>query len=60
MSVKVTFREDRETKGTFRFAEELAGELDEAKIGTLYVRKGTLKELGWTSGRPLAVTVEAA
>jgi len=55
--IDLTFAEERETKGTFRFAEVLADDLDEPKIGTLYVRKSTLRNLGWERGHTLSVSV---
>ena len=42
----LTFTQDRETKGTMRYAEVVAEEFTEPVIGTLYVRKSAFKELG--------------
>ena len=57
--IEVTFAPVKETKGTWKF-EEMG---DDPKIGTLYVRKTALAELGWDedgqSMAELRVTVEA-
>ena len=39
------------------FAEVLENDLDAPKIGTLYVQKATLKEIGWTDGKRLTVEI---
>ena len=54
------FVAERDTKNTIRFAEVLQGPLDTPKIGTLYVSKGTLKELGYVEGKKLSVEVNIA
>lgn len=54
----LVFREQKETKGTFKFEEVVDGDLAEPKIGVLYVRKATLGELGWRRGDGLRVAVE--
>ena len=57
----VEFEEEKETKGTWKFAEVLANPAtDEAFVGTLYVRKRTLGELGWQPGQRLEVRIGAA
>jgi hypothetical protein len=59
-TLALLFHEERETKGTYRFAEVVPGDpLAEPKVGTLYVRKSTLAALGWTPGSPLRVTLAA-
>ena len=55
--MQITFVEAKETKGTFKF-EEIIGSMAEPKIGTLYVRKNTLKELGWEPGTPLTIVLK--
>ena len=40
MHLSAQFKLEKETKGTFRYAEETAGQ--PPKIGTLYVQKWTL------------------
>lgn len=58
--LSVTFAPDKETKGTWRFAEVVEGD-NEPKIGTLYVPKDTLATLdGWTEGKSLVVSVIVA
>ena len=54
--MKVTFKMEKATKNTIRFQEALENELDAPKVGTLYIPKVTLKELGWSEGK--AVTVD--
>ncbi|MBR6851621.1 MAG: hypothetical protein IKM88_15470 [Lachnospiraceae bacterium] len=51
----VKFRQEKVTKNTIKFVEILENELDTAKIGTLYVQKTTLKEIGWQDGKVLTV-----
>jgi hypothetical protein len=55
--MKVTFKVERETKNTIRFAEVVEGPLDMPKIGTIYVSKPTLKELGYSDGKTLEVDI---
>lgn len=52
------FEEERETKGTIRFREVLADELDTASIGTIYVSKSALKAMKWQRGQVLEVEVK--
>lgn len=53
----VTFKQEKVTKNTIKFAEVLENDLDAPKIGTLYVQKATLKEIGWTDGKRLTVEI---
>lgn len=39
---------ERETKGAVRYAEVQDSSLDEATIGTLYIRKSAIREAGLT------------
>ena len=55
--VTVNFVFEKATKNTIRFAEVLASELDAPVIGTIYVPKTTLKQIGWAEGKPLTVTI---
>jgi len=59
-AVVVSFRVDRVTKNTVRFEEELAGQLESARIGTLYVPKSTLAQIGYQEGDRLAVELKLA
>ena len=45
--MKVTFQMEKATKNTIRFEEALENTLDAPKIGTLYIPKSTLAEIGW-------------
>ena len=56
-NVTVTLEFEKATKNTIRFAEVLASELDAPVIGTIYVPKATLKQIGWAEGKPLTVTI---
>ena len=48
MDLSLEFKPERETKGTWRLAEVVPDDgVSEAKVGTIYVRKATLAELGW-------------
>lgn len=55
--MKVTFKMEKATKNTIRFEEVLENELQAPKIGTLYVPKSTLGEIGWGEGKPLTVEI---
>ena len=56
---KVKFVVEKETKNTIRFTEQVEG-LDSPAIGILYVQKHALKEIGYTEGAGLVVTLEVA
>lgn len=58
--LKVKFEFEKDTKNTIRFKEVLNGPLDTPKINTLYVSKGTLKELGYVEGAQLEVSIDIA
>ena len=58
-AIRLTFEPERETKGTYRFQEHVDKPDDEPRIGNLYVRKAALKELGWESGKPLTMELQA-
>lgn len=51
--VTVSFELEKETKNTIRFKEVVADMLDTPKVGTIYVPKATLKEIGYTQGAKL-------
>lgn len=51
--VTVSFEMEKDTKNTIRFKEVLGGPLDVPKVGTVYVPKTTLKELGYEVGKQL-------
>lgn len=53
--ISVKFNPEKETKNTYKFAEVVAGPLDTPKVGTLYVPKTTLKEIGYEPGKSLSV-----
>ena len=57
-TMKMRFEEERETKGTIRFREVLADELDTANIGTIYVAKTALKAMKWQRGQVLEVEIK--
>lgn len=54
--MRLVFTSERETKNTVRFKEEAAD--GEEKVGTLYVRKDTVAELG--APTRLVVTIDSA
>lgn len=49
----INFEMEKETKNTIRFKETVADILDTPKVGTIYVPKATLKEIGYTTGKTL-------
>lgn len=56
--MKVAMVMEKATRNTIRFTEVLENELDAPKVGTVYVPKSTLGEIGWKEGKVLFVTVE--
>jgi len=58
-NLNVTFEFEKDTKNTIRFKEALNGPLDVAQIGTLYVPKATLKQIGYQEGQKLVVNLSA-
>lgn len=57
MTIRMTM--EKATKNTIRFTEVLESELDAPKLGTVYVPKSTLGELGWKEGDTLEISVDA-
>ena len=60
--IEMRFAPAKETKNTYKFDEIVLGD-NEAKVGTLYVPKSTLNELGWadsSGATALTVTIEFA
>lgn len=57
--MKVTFEMEKATKNTIRFAEVLESELSAPKIGSVYIPKSTLGELGWKEGMKITMEVAA-
>ena len=51
----ILMREEKQTKNTVRFTENS----ETPKLGTLYIPKTTLQELGYKSGMALHVTMAA-
>lgn len=57
--ITVSFEAEKETKNTYKFKESVGGPLDTPKVGTIYVPKATLKEIGWMPGTALCVELSA-
>ena len=55
--MNIEFEYEKETKNTTRFKE--VTDQDRATIGTLYVLKSKLQEIGWSEGKLLVVTLTA-
>ena len=55
--MNVTFKMEKATKNTIKFEEVLESELSAPKVGTLYVPKSTLGELGWSEGKNLTINL---
>jgi len=58
MKVKVKFEFYKYTPRKVSFKEVLNDPLDTEKIGTQYISKETIKEMGWKEGQPIYVTIE--
>jgi hypothetical protein len=56
--MKITMKMEKATKNTIRFEEQLANELDAPKLGTIYIPKSTLGEIGWQEGNPITIEIE--
>ena len=52
------FKMEKATKNTIRFEEVLASELDAPKLGSIYIPKATLGEIGWAEGKELTITLD--
>ena len=54
--MKITFEMEKATKNTIKFAEVLPAEgFPAPKIGSVYVPKSTLGELGWKEGDQITI-----
>lgn len=56
--MEIQFEYEKDTKNTIRFKEVLEDELDTAKVGTIYIQKSFLKELGYEKGSDIKIFVE--
>ena len=56
-TVTVTMAEEKQTKNTVRFAEKLESEYDAPVIGTLYVPKATLKQIGYAGNGEIVLEI---
>ena len=56
--MKVEIKMEKATKNTIKFNEVLENELSAPKIGSLYVQKATLANLGWSEGATLVVDLK--
>ena len=56
--MKITFKMEKATKNTIRFAEVLESELAAPKIGSVYIPKSTLGELEWKEGDTVVINLE--
>lgn len=55
--MKLNFVPEKETKNTIRFQEDTF-DTDNITIGSLYVQKHALKNMGWKHGDTLTITIE--
>ncbi len=53
--MQIIFAAEKATKNTVRFAEVLASETGTPKVGTVYVPKTTLTEMGFKDGQKLVL-----
>jgi hypothetical protein len=58
--MKAVFEIEKETKNTIKFAEITESKFAAPLIGTLYVPKTTLGQLGYKDGQKIEITVEVA
>lgn len=57
--MEIKFEMEKETKNTIRFKEVVGGPLDTPNIGTIYIPKATLKQIGYEPGTQLIVELKA-
>jgi hypothetical protein len=55
--MRVEFKMEKATKNTIRFEEILESELSAPKVGSVYIPKSTLGEIGWKEGQKLILEV---
>lgn len=55
--MRVEFKMEKATKNTIRFEEILESELSAPKVGSVYIPKSTLGEIGWNEGKKLVLEV---
>lgn len=55
--LNVIFEMEKDTKNTIRFKEVVPGPLDTPKVGTVYIPKATLKEVGYEVGKQLVIGI---
>lgn len=56
-NVTVTLVPEKVTKNTVRFTEQLESEFAAPTIGTIYIPKATLGQLGYSNGNNLVLTL---
>lgn len=56
-SIDLTFVFDKDTKNTLRFNEQGDDLLYTPEVGTIYVAKSALRNLGWKQGDKLSVSI---
>jgi hypothetical protein len=56
-AIELVFTMEKATKNTIRFTEKVDGTLDTPTLGTIYVPKATLKQMGWDESKQLKVTI---
>ena len=55
--MRVEFEAEKITKNTIRFGEILESELSAPKIGSVYIPKSTLGEIGYKEGDKIIIEV---
>lgn len=56
--MKAVFKAEKVTKNTVRFEEVLENEFQQPVIGSIYIPKATLGQIGYADGKRLVITVE--
>ena len=55
--MEALFKMEKETKNMVRFYEVLESDYDTSVIGSIYIPKHTLKDIGWKEGDTLKIEV---
>jgi hypothetical protein len=56
--MEVTMKMEKATKNTIKFEEVLESDFAAPKIGSIYIPKSTLGELGWKEGNTLTINID--
>lgn len=56
--MEIIFQKEKETKNTVKFNEILSNDLERGHIGSLYILKDTLENLGFNESNKIKLTID--